>query len=147
MLIVTFADSMEFHGSSLTNMREERITRVSKEEDIGRIISHAKLKYAVAFSLIRDCGLRPVELGMLRVKDIDLETGEIYPTTAKHGAGRVLKMRGSTLIMLKKYVAESNLSPMDVLWNALRVARALNWLFPERVGKKYKANRASARYL
>lgn len=54
-------------------MREERITRVPKEEDINKIIAHAKLKSASAYSVMRDTGLRPVELGMLRVKDIDLE--------------------------------------------------------------------------
>jgi integrase len=88
-------------------MREERITRVPKEEDINKIISHAKLKSASAYSVIRDTGLRPIELGMLKVRDIDVETGELYPITAKHGSGRVLKMRSSTLAMLKKYLNES----------------------------------------
>lgn len=106
-------------------MREERITRIPKEEDLNKIISHAKLRYAVAYSMMRDCGFRPVELGMLKVKDIDLETGEVYPITAKHGAGRVLKVRQSTLTMLKKFITESNSSPMDVLWNAKRFKE--NW--------------------
>ena len=74
-------------------MREERITRVPKEEDINKIISHSKLKSASAYSVIRDTGLRPIELGRLRVKDIDLETGKLYPITAKHGRGRVLKVQ------------------------------------------------------
>ena len=105
--------------------REERITRVPKEEQINKIISHSTLRYAVAYSIIRDIGLRPVELGMLRVKDIDLETGEVYPTTAKHGSGRVLKLRTSTLAMLKEYISKNNLTPMDTLWNAKRVKE--NW--------------------
>jgi integrase len=106
-------------------VREERVTRVPKEEDINKIISHSKLKYAVAYSIIRDTGIRPVELGMLRVKDIDLETGEAHQTTAKHGAERVLKTRSSTLTMLKKYISENSLGAMDVLWNAKRVKE--NW--------------------
>ena len=81
--------------------RVERITRVPKEEDINKVISHSKLKYAVAYSVMRDTGLRPIELGLLKVKDIDLETGEIYPITAKHGSGRVLRVRQSTLAMLR----------------------------------------------
>ena len=79
----------------------------------------------LAYSIIRDCGLRPVELDLLRVKDIDLETGEVYPTTAKHGAGRILKLRTSTLAMLKEYISKNNLSPMDILWNSKRVKD--NW--------------------
>jgi integrase len=105
--------------------REERVTRVPKEEDIDKIISHAKLRYAVAYSIIRDVGVRPVELGMLKVKDMDLETGEVYPITAKHGSERVLKIRSSTLAMLKRYVNENNLAQMDLLWNTQRVKE--NW--------------------
>ena len=47
-----------------TYMREERITKVPKEEDFNKIISHSKLKYAFAFSVLRDSGMRPVEVGM-----------------------------------------------------------------------------------
>jgi integrase len=61
-------------------MREERITRVLREEDINKIISHAKVKYAVAYSTMRDVGLRPVELEILKVINVDLETGDIYPS-------------------------------------------------------------------
>lgn len=105
--------------------REERVTRVPKEEDINKIISHAKLKYAVAYSVIRDIGVRPVELGQLRVKDIDLESGEVYPITAKHGAERVLRVRQSTLAMLKRYINEANLGTLNLLWSAKRVKE--NW--------------------
>ncbi len=127
-LIDAYSHFCNFHKIQWTKpkyMREERITRVPKEEDINKIISHAKLKYAVAYSIIRDVGLRPVELGLLRVKDIDLETGQVYPTTAKHGSGRVLKIKHSTLAMLKKYTAEASLNPMDALWNSKRVKQ--NW--------------------
>jgi integrase len=105
--------------------REERVTRVPKEEDINKVISHARLKYAVAYSIIRDIGVRPVELGILRLKDIDLETGEVYPITAKHGSERVLRIRKSSLAMLKEYVNKNNLTQMDRLWNTKRVKE--NW--------------------
>lgn len=106
-------------------MREERITKVPKEEDINKVISHGKLKYAVAFSVLRDSGMRPVELGNLKVKDFDLESGDIYPTTAKHGSGRILRIKKETLAMLKRYISEHNLTPMDTLWNNKRVKQ--NW--------------------
>lgn len=106
-------------------MREERITKVPREEDINKIISHGKLKYAVAFSVLRDSGMRPVELGNLKVKDFDLESGDIYPTTAKHGSGRILRLKKETLAMLKRYISENGLTPMDLLWNSKRVKQ--NW--------------------
>jgi integrase len=120
-----YAKFCKIHWTKPKYMREERITRVPKEEDINKIISHAKLKSASAYSIMRDTGLRPVELGMLRVKDIALETGKIYPITAKHGSGRVLKMRSFTLAMLKKYLNESKLGPNDHLWNTKRLRQ--NW--------------------
>jgi integrase len=106
-------------------MREERITKVPKEEDINKIISHSKKKYAIAYSVLRDTGMRPVELGIIRVKDFDLETGEVYPTTAKHGAGRVLKLRKATLAMLKAFITEKNPEPTDTIWVSKRVMQ--NW--------------------
>jgi len=118
----------EFYGVQWIKpryQREERVTRVPKEEDIDKIISHATLKYAVAYSIIRDVGVRPVELGNLRMKDIDLDTGEIYPTTAKHGSERVLRIKKSTLAMLKEYVNKNSFTQMDIVWNAKRVKE--NW--------------------
>jgi integrase len=115
--------------------REERITRIPKEEQINKIISHSTLRYATAYSIIRDCGLRPVELGNLKVKDIDLDTGEIYPITAKHGAGRILKLRGSTLSMVKEYITKNSLCPMDTLWNSKRVKE--NWSKQKSIVSEY----------
>jgi len=127
-LIDAYSHYCKFYGIQWVKpkyMREERITRVPREEDINKIISHAKLKYAVAYSIMRDVGLRPVELELLKVKDVDLETGDIYPTTAKHGSGRILRMKKSTLAMFKKYIAETGLSLMDGLWKSRRVKQ--NW--------------------
>jgi len=127
-LIDAYSHYCRFYGIQWIKpkyMREERITKVPKEEDINKIISHAKLKYSTAYSVLRDSGMRPVELGMLRVKDFDLETGEIYPITAKHGTGRVLKLRKATLAMLKQYITDNNLSLMDTLWISKRVQQ--NW--------------------
>ena len=127
-LIDVYSHFCQFYGIQWVKpkyQREERVTRVPKEEDINKIIGHSKLKYAVAYSMIRDIGVRPVELGQLRPKDIDLESGEVYPITAKHGAERVLRIRQSTLAMLKEYIAKANLSQTDVLWSAKRVKE--NW--------------------
>ena len=67
-LVDVYSHYANLHGLNWTKpryFREERVTRVPKEEDINKVISHSTLKYAVAYSLIRDTGLRPVELGIL----------------------------------------------------------------------------------
>jgi integrase len=106
-------------------MRYEKIRKIPREEDINRIIAVATLKYATAYSVLRDTGLRPIELGWLKVQDFDLETGYFYPTTAKYGASRVLKVKASTLAMLKKYISRYGFGQNDLLWNSKRVRE--NW--------------------
>jgi len=116
--------------------RTERIRKVPREEQINKIIAHASSKYVLAFSVLRDTGLRPVEYTWLRVKDIDLETGLLYPETAKFGAGRVLRMRKSTLAMLKRYIQEKDLKPDDRLCHKVELM-TLSWC---RNRKKVAAN-------
>ena len=60
------------------------------------------------FCILRDTGLRPVELHRLTTRGIDLEHGIIYPETAKGGSARSLKVKPSTLARLKSYVVEKN---------------------------------------
>ncbi len=127
-LVDCYSHYVRFNGISWNKpkyMREERITRVPKEEDLNKIINHSKLKSASAYSVMRDTGMRPIELGKLRVKDIDLDNGIIYPVTAKHGASRTLKVKPSTLAMLKKHISEENLGITDNLWDSKKIKQ--NW--------------------
>jgi len=87
--------------------RPERLPNVPTTEQINKIISHAGRKYALVFSILRDTGLRPVELSRLTLENLDLEKGLIYPETAKGGKGRVLQIHPSTLAMLKEYMEKA----------------------------------------
>ena len=49
--------------------RVDKIQRILRTEDINKIISGASLQYALAFSIIRDTGLRPIECSWLRLRD------------------------------------------------------------------------------
>jgi integrase len=53
--------------------------------------------------------MRPVEVFSLKVKDADLDTGLFYPTTAKNGKARNLKMSSILKEQLKTYITELNL--------------------------------------
>jgi integrase len=59
---------------------------------VNTIISALKKRYSTIFSILRDTGLRPIELHRLLLKNIDLEKGIIYPQTAKSRTGRILKL-------------------------------------------------------
>jgi integrase/recombinase XerD len=95
--------------------REERLPNVPTTEQVNSIISFFKLKYATIFSVLRDTGLRPIELYRLTLKNIDLEKGVIYPKTAKNGAGRTLKIPIQTLAMLKNYIGKYEIGQSDRL--------------------------------
>ena len=106
--------------------RVDQIQRIPRLEDINKIISGASPKYALAWSIIRDIGLRPIEVSWLRVRDIDLESGQIYPRTAKHGAARTLKLKPSTLASLKAYITKEELGQNDRLFHSLKQIKS-NW--------------------
>jgi len=130
---------VEYYGMSWERpyyKRIDRIRPVPRESQINKVIAYARAKYALCFSVLRDTGMsdfgifrsgmKPVELTWLRIKDIDLETGLLYPATAKLGAGRVLKLRKSTLAMLKHYIQKEGLNAADQLCSKVELL-TLNW--------------------
>jgi integrase len=83
-----------------------KVPKIPLEEKINMIIANSSRKLALAISMSRDLGLRPIELMNLKLKDIDSNNGLVYPETAKHGSSRVLKLRQSTLNLLLAYLAK-----------------------------------------
>ncbi|MFC1486609.1 tyrosine-type recombinase/integrase [Thermoproteota archaeon] len=90
--------------------RSARLPNVPSSEQVNKIIAHSGRKYSMIFSVLRDTGLRPVELHRLTMKNIDLEKGVIFPESAKGGRARALKLKTATLAMLKEYVTKNNFS-------------------------------------
>jgi len=88
--------------------RSQRLPNVPTTDQVNKIIAHSGRKYSMIFSILRDTGLRPVELQRLTLKDIDLNKGIFYPETAKGGTARALKLKKATLAMLKEYIARNN---------------------------------------
>ena len=100
---------VEYFGLSWSKpkyKRSARLPNVPSSEQVNKLISHSSKKYATIFSVLRDTGLRPIELHRLTLKNIDLENGIIYPESAKGGRARALSLKSSTLVMLKEYVSK-----------------------------------------
>jgi integrase len=99
---------------SLPHFRvEDRLPKIPTEEKINQILVRARGKYVLVFSVLRDTGMRPIELERARVRDIDLDTGVITVRTAKGGLGRSLKVKAQTLAMLKEYLGKNNFGLND----------------------------------
>jgi integrase len=87
--------------------------KIPSEEKLNMIIADASKKFALMLSMMRDLGTRLIELTWLKVRDIDLQTGVINITSAKHCIGRTLKLKPQTLAMLNAHVLRKKLAQSD----------------------------------
>ena len=96
--------------------RYDKLPRIPSEERINMLISNSSKRMALILSMMRDMGTRPIELTWLKVKDVDLERGVVNITSAKHCVGRALRLKATTLDMLKQYINKEGLNLDDKLF-------------------------------
>jgi len=73
------------------------------------IIAESGKVLATKLILSKETGLRPVEIHLLKVKDVDLEQYLIYPTTAKNGASRILKISPQLASLIQAHITRFKL--------------------------------------
>ena len=96
--------------------RYDKQPKIPSEEKLNMIIANSSKRLALILSMIKDLGLRPIEVTWLKVKDIDLDNGVVTVTSAKYCVGRTLKLKSNTLAMLKNYIALKKLNVNDRLF-------------------------------
>ena len=109
----------DYYGIPFTKpkyRRDHKLPYIPTKEELNIIISHASKKYALIYSIMMDTGIRPVEVGNIKLKDIDLEKGTISIYSAKHGNPRMVKVSSKTLAMLKEYITNKNFDLDDRLF-------------------------------
>ncbi len=95
----------------------DSITHVPLEENLDYIIKTAKsLKRRVAFGILKDTGIRPIELHMLTLADIDLQQGIIYIKSVKKGIARNQKLKSETLANLRQLIGRSTLELTETIF-------------------------------
>jgi integrase len=110
--------------------QSNRLPQIPPEEKVNMIIANSPKKLALALSISRDTGMRPVEVVGLRLCDVDLEHGIIHPNTAKHGSGRVLKVKTTTMNLLSSYLSKQKiLKQQDKIFGGWSSARARSRCF------------------
>ncbi len=107
--------------------RYDKQPRIPTEERLNAIIADASPRLALALSIVKDLGLRPIELTWLKLKDIDLDSGTVTITSAKHCVGRTLRIKPQTLAMLKKYVGLKNKGLNDRLFLGTSASLSRNY--------------------
>jgi integrase len=108
-----------FYGINVAKVRyrrDHRIPRVPLEEKVDMLIAHASKKYVLIYLIIKECGLRPVEVANLTLGDVNLEKGILSVTTAKHGSPRTLKLKDRTLALFNNYVKSRSFGLNDKLF-------------------------------
>jgi len=96
---------------------EAKHIKIPSKENVEMLIASAGRILSIKLSISKETGLRPIELCNLKVKDIDLEQRLIYPTTAKHGAGRALKITNNLQATLQNHINRNKLTLNDKLFN------------------------------
>jgi len=96
--------------------RYDRAIKIPTEEKVNMLISNASPRMALALSMQKDLGTRPIELTWIKVSDIDLEKGHVSIIGAKHTASGIGKLKPKTLDMLKQHINKRNLNANDNLF-------------------------------
>jgi len=96
--------------------RKSRAIRIPTKAQIEMLTASAGKVLSIKLTLSKETGLRPVELCGLKVRDFDIEQRTIYPTTAKYGAPRKLKVSNSLQATLENHINTNNLKPNDKLF-------------------------------
>jgi integrase len=111
--------------------QEPKLIRIPTTTQVDMLIANSREIMSIKLTISKETGLRPIELCNLKVKDIDIEQKTIYPTTAKHGAPRRLKISNSLQQMLKNHIETRNLNLNDKLFKG----------DSENYGKHYRLHR------
>jgi len=98
------------------NCMANKQIKIPTEEKINMIISDSGKTLATKLTLSKETGMRPVEVHTLKVKDIDLQQHLVYPTTAKHGTPRTLRISNALASLLLAHIIRNKLNPNDKMF-------------------------------
>jgi len=96
--------------------QEAKPIRIPTKEKLQTLISGAGHILSIKLQVSMETGLRPVELCNLKVRDVDISQRIIYPTTAKYGASRSLRISHNLAKRLNGHITGEHLNPTDKLF-------------------------------
>ena len=111
---------------------------VPTTEEITALVSDAGKKYSLILNVLKDTGMRPIEIERTKLKWLDLNRGTINVETAKHGNGRTLKLKDHTLAMLKEYIGRNNFDLNDSIFPKVKTMRRVYTTLRTRTADKLK---------
>lgn len=106
---------IEYHIPRLKSQSKSIKTPLTKQ--IDTLIASARYPLNIKLMLLKETGLRLKEFQDLKTNDFDTTQSLIYPTTAKGGNPRKLKITNELTALLKRYIQENNREPNQSLFN------------------------------
>jgi len=97
---------------------QAKMVQIPTKAKLEALIARAGLKLGIKLRISKETGLRPIELCNLLVKNVDMDKKTIYPTTAKNGAGRILKISSNLTTAIENHIKRNELKSSDNLFNA-----------------------------
>jgi len=101
--------------------------RIPTTEELNSLINSAHNPLSLKLKVLKETGLRPIELTMLKTNDVDIERKTIYPTTAKNGSARTLKISNRLATLLQTYIIKHDRNPNSLLFNTKQKALRTNY--------------------
>ncbi len=133
-----FVNSLDLLWEQPFYQRYDKKRKPPPEALVDFLIDHARLEMALKLSMSKDLGQRPVELTWLQLKDIDLTTGLVSITGAKHTVGREGKLRAKSLDRLRIYIRKKKLTPNSRIYNGKSETLSSNYRhYRNRIADKY----------
>ena len=96
--------------------KDAKEIKCPSHEKIEMIIADSGKTLALKLKLSLETGLRPVEIFHLNTNDIDTTKRIVYPTTAKHGAPRKLKISQNLTDLIQDYINRNKRQQNETLF-------------------------------
>ena len=116
VIVVAAPQSLRSQKPTKAIRRAAKAIRIPTKTQLEMLIAHAGSINSIKLSISKEAGLRPIELCNLRVKDLDKEQRTLYPTTAKNGAPRKLKISSNICQAIINHIESHHLKPDDKLF-------------------------------
>jgi integrase len=95
---------------------EAKAIKIPTKEKVEMLIASAHKPLSIKLQISMETGLRPIELMNLKAKDVDLDRRLLYPTTAKNGSSKILKISTNLKEVLQEHIGTHKLNPNDKLF-------------------------------
>ncbi len=118
--------------------RYDKKRKAPNEKLVDFLINNARIEMKLKLSMFKDLGLRPIELTWLTIGNIDLTTGIVSITGAKHTIGREGKLKQKTLDLLKIFIKKKHLNANSRIYNGKSSNLSTNYRhYRNRIAEEY----------